>query len=222
MTELNEEAVQQVMLAHAKDGRVALSIQDIALMVGLSRWATSQATNALLAAGRLVILEVPEGPKPTVWGVPGLLMDVLDPVPFVPEIATDQRSPQPGNDVPTMPFQLPTPKGVGGSWFEETYRSLTRAHARVRQGRLTPACAVCCDTGFYVQRTSIAYDRSWLTPCTCGLDIAIPDLPDFVPAKVQGYCLMCEGNGWVYGPDVVWTGLRYEQVSRCYSCRRNT
>lgn len=223
MTRSAEEAVVQALLVRAVSGRVSLSVRDLAQITGISKWATAQAAHSLLGSGRIVILEPPEGSQATVWGIPGLLLEGLEePSDLVSGIVTDQRSVDGENAIPTMPFQLPAPKGAGGSWFETIYRTLTRAHSKVRMGFLEPQCAVCCDTGFYVQPTSIEYDRSWLALCSCaaGQAQSVTDASSYVPPVWQGLCLMCEGTGWVYGREVVVTGMRYEQVQRCHSCRR--
>jgi hypothetical protein len=227
MPDSQDDAVFQALYVRAIDGHVALSARELAEMTGLSKDSAFRATNRLLIQRRIVIIKPSEGSQATIWGIPGLLKDGMegleDPAGFVSQIVSDRRSVDDGNAVPTMPFQLPSPKGEGGSWFEGVYRQLTRLHSRIRQGRLEPKCLICCDSGYYVQRLSIEYDRAWLNVCTCeaGQSKDMPPLdPPYVPDRQPGICLMCGNSGWIAGPDLVWTGIRYEQVQRCYSCKR--
>jgi hypothetical protein len=206
----------QAMKSRATNGIVMLSARAVAGITGLPRDAVKQAMSTLQASGRIRILEEPIGNRATVWVIPEA--ETLEHL--LAGVVTDRRVTYDENGVPTMPYQPPPPSGEDGGWFAQTFRELSRVHMAVRRGQLRPDCKRCCDTGFYIEPTSVEYDRSWLHVCCCdaGSDREIPDLGPYVPEKESGVCPMCENTGWVYG---MKSGTGYEEVQPCHSCRRN-
>lgn len=201
--ELQESAILQVLMTRAKVGRAEVSARTLAELTGLSRTSVQRTLERLQSSGQIEALRPKSGPVSTIWVLPRLLA----------QKAAQTFSNVVEKPIPTMPFQLLPPSGEGSSWFERTYRDLTRVNLSVRQGLIQPSCHKCNDTGYDVEPTSVEYTRDWLHICHCeaGEWKVIPEMGEYVPAKEQGLCRVCQSTGWVYAGDY---------VQRCFSCNK--
>lgn len=190
-----EETVWQVLIGKAASGTVSISYRDLAYLTGLSKSTCHRTIARLIEEGHLEVAGNAEGPLPPTYTL-------------VSQTLSHGLILERENAIPTMPFQLPALSGQAGSWWSQAFQAITRARS---DPNLLPDCSACLDVGLYVERTSVAYSRSWLRSCSCEASEALPDSPDFVPERSIGLCPMCENTGWVDLGD---------EVQRCHSCRR--
>lgn len=211
--ETQEAAVLQALMARAAEGQAEMSERQIAKVTGLSRSCVQRTVVRLTNSGQLSAMKNSGTGNPTLWEIPAQRV--------ARGVAHDRETVD-GNAVPTMPFNYPLPSGEEGSWFRRLFQQITHAHIAVKQGRLSPVCYRCADVGYIVEKTTPEYSRSWVRVCSCetGQYRVIPDVAEYVPERSKGDCLMCGNSGWVSVAPLVASQTTYEQVQRCYSCRK--
>jgi hypothetical protein len=207
--ETMESAVLQAMVVRAQDGLSSASIRQLARATGLTRQKVTNITQRLVDTGQISVSQKSDGKSSIVWRITEAHSTSIKVANTVAHNAEEGF----GNAVPTMPFQLLPPSGVGSSWFELVSRELTRAFSDAASGRISVECRKCADTGYFLEKVSEEYSRDWLKTCECeaGQWKVIPDAPDYLPPSALGLCLMCENTGWV---------MVSGQAQRCYSCRK--